>query len=311
MTKLAVFVCVALAAVGCKKNGTSTGGGGGGGWFTGSSGLMQNVTPDGALGHGYDLGSTVELRGIACRYAGEAWVVGAAGTVLYTNDAGASWSAQTVPTTADLRTLATQDEGPVFIAGNGTFLVTKDTGTTWSELSDHTTAFRSLAAAQEGDTVLALAEDGGLWSYGLNSATLTRTGTLTGMHAIAVSPDGQTALAAGTGLMVSRDAGATWQALAVDPSITFDDVRFAEDGGDAVAVGTAGAIANIDASTGAVSVQHVGTASLHTVALDDTAYTAGDGGQVLVSHDDGLTWTLGPSFGATVWGVDEIGENHR
>lgn len=310
MTKLAVL-CVALAAVGCKKNGTSTGGGGGGGWFTGSSGLMQNVTPSGTLGHGYDLGSTVELRGIACRYAGEAWVVGAAGTVLYTNDAGETWSAQSVPTSADLRTLATQDEGPVFLAGNGTFLVTKDTGATWTELSDGASAFRSVAAAQAGDTVLALADDGGLWSYLPDAATLTRTGTLTGMHAIAVSPDGQTALAAGSGLMMSRDAGATWHPLAVDPSATFDDVRFAEDGDDAVAVGAAGAIANIDGSTGAVSVQHVGTASLHTVALDDTAYTAGDGGQVLVSHDNGLTWTLGPSFGATVWGVDEIGDNHR
>jgi photosystem II stability/assembly factor-like uncharacterized protein len=306
-TKLAVL-CVALAAVGCKKSGTSTGGGGGGGgWFVGSEGLMQNVTPAGTPGHGYDLGSTAELRGIACRYAGEAWVVGNAGTVLYTNDAGSTWSAQVVPTSADLRTLATQDEGPVFLAGNGSFLVTKDTGATWTELGDGTTAFRSLAAAQAGDTVLALADDGGLWSY---SGSLARIGTLAGMRAIAVSPDGQVALAAGSGIMMSRDAGATWQSLAVDPSITFDDIRISEDG-DAVAVGSAGAIANIDGSTGAVTVQHVGTANLHTLALDDTGYTAGDGGQVLVTHDEGLTWSLGPVFGATVWGVDEIGDAHR
>lgn len=306
-TKLA-FLCVALAAVGCKKNGTGTGGGGGGGgWFTGSSGLMQNVTPAGTLGHAYELGSTVDLRGIACRYSGEAWVVGNAGTLLYTSDAGATWSAQVVPTTADLRTLATQDFGPVFVAGNGTLLVTKDTGATWTELSNGTTAFRSMAAAQAGDTVLALADDGGLWSY---NGVLTRTGTLAGMRTLAVSPDGQVALAAGAGMMMSRDAGVTWTALAVDPSITFDDIRIAEDG-DAVAVGTGGAIANIDGATGAVSVQHVGTANLHTIALDDTGYAAGDGGQILVTHDGGLTWSLGPVLGGTVWGVDEIGDGHR
>ena len=305
-TKLAV-VCVALAAVGCKKNGTGTGGGGGGGgWFVGSEGLMQNVTPAGTPGHGYDLGSTAELRGIACRYAGEAWVVGNAGTLLYTSDAGVTWSAQIVPTNADLRTLATQDLGPVFVAGNGTFLVTKDTGATWTELGDATTAFRSLAAAQAGDTVLALADDGGLWSY---NGALTRIGTLAGMRALAVSADGQVAVAAGTGMMMSKDAGLTWTALAVDPSLTFDDVRIAEDS-SAVAVGTAGAIANID-PTGAVTVQHVGTANLHTVALDDTGYAAGDGGQILVTHDDGLSWSLGPALGATVWGVDEIGDGHR
>lgn len=305
-TKLAV-VCVALAAVGCKKNGTgSGGGGGGGGWFVGSSGLMQNVKSTGQTGPNYDLGSSADLNGIACRYSGEAWVVGNAGTLLYTSDAGRTWSAQVVPTTADLRTLATQDFGPVFVAGNGTFLVTKDTGATWTELSDGKAAFRSLAAAQTGDTVLALADDGGLWSYG---GSLTRIGTLAGMRALAVSPDGQIALAAGAGIMMSKDAGVSWTSLPVDPSITFDDVRIAETG-DAVAVGTAGAIANID-TTGAVTVQHVGTANLHTVALDDVGFTAGDGGQVLVTHDGGLTWSPGPALGTTVWGVDEIGDGHR
>ena len=66
----------------------------------------------------YDLGATETLYGIACRYQGEAWVVGAKGTLLYTNDAGVSWSAQVVPTTSDLHGLATQDAGPVFVAGS-------------------------------------------------------------------------------------------------------------------------------------------------------------------------------------------------
>jgi photosystem II stability/assembly factor-like uncharacterized protein len=303
-----VLVAAALAFAGCKKkdSGPTGGGGGGGGWFVGSEGLMQNVTPDGTPGHGYDLDKVAELRGIACRYLGEAWVVGDAATLLYTNDAGETWTAQAVPTTADLRAIATQDYGPVFVAGNGTLLMTEDTGKTWRELGDGVTAFRSLAGAHAADTVLALGEDGSLWSY---DGALTRTGTLTGMRAIAVSTDGQEVVAAGAGLMASHDAGATWTQLAVDPALSFDDVRFTEDGDAAVAVGANGAIARI--ANGTVTVQHVGTANLHTVALDEAGYTAGDGGQVLVTHDDGLTWSLGPSLGATVWGVDEIGDAHR
>jgi photosystem II stability/assembly factor-like uncharacterized protein len=295
-----VFVLAALTFAGCKK------GSGGGSWLVGSSGLMQNVTPDGTPGHGYKLGSTAELRGIACRYAGEAWVVGDAGTLLYTNDAGTTWSAQAIPTTANLRTLATQDAGPVFIAGNGTFLTTDDTGATWRELSDGSIAFRSLAAAQAGDTVLALSDDGGVWSA---RGALAKIGSLPGMRAIAVSADGATAVAAGSGLAISHDAGQSWTALVADPAIVFDDVRIGDDGG-AVAVGAAGAIATVAAS-GAVTMQHVGSANLHTLALDDTGYAAGDGGTVLVTHDGGATWAAGPTLSATVWGVDEIGNAHR
>jgi photosystem II stability/assembly factor-like uncharacterized protein len=301
-----VLVAAALSFAGCKKNSGPGGGGGGGGWFVGSDALMQNVTPDGALGQGYDLDKVAELRGIACRYLGEAWVVGDRGTLLYTSDAGRTWTAQAVPTTSDLRAIATQDYGPVFVAGNGTLLMTEDTGTTWRELGDGVTAFRSLAGAHAADTVLALADDGSVWSY---DGTLAKIGTLPGMRAIAVSSDGQNAVAAGAGLMASHDAGRTWAPLWVDASLSFDDVRFTEDGEAAVAVGGSGAIARIVGTT--VTVQHVGTANLHTVALDEAGYTAGDGGQVVVTHDDGVTWTPGPNLGATVWGVDEIGDAHR
>jgi photosystem II stability/assembly factor-like uncharacterized protein len=201
----------------------------------------------------------------------------------------------------------------VFLAGAGTFLVSDNTGKSWTDLGDGATAFRSVAAAQLGTTVLALADDGGLWSY--DGGALTHTATLAGARALAVSPDGEIAIAAGHGVAMSQDAGAHWTQLAIDPSLVFDDVRIAEDG-SAVAVGAAGAVANIDAS-GVVAVQRVGTADLHTLhiadpdALDATGYTAGDGGQVWVTHDTGLHWTAGANVGRTVWGVDEIGFGHR
>lgn len=312
MQKSVLFVCAALAAVGCKKtSGTPTGGGGGGGWLVGSTALMANVGEDGQLGKGYELAGTMQLDGIACRYSGEAWVVGEQGTLLYTSDGGTTWSAQEVPTSGDLRGVATQDFGPVFVVGNGAFLTTSDTGATWTSLGS--ASFRAVAAAQEGANVLALSDDGGLWQY--DGGALGRLATIPGAHAVALSSDGNLAMIAGAGLSRSLDGGATWTRLAVDPAITFDDVRIADDG-SAVAVGAAGAIANIDAS-GAVTLQHVGTADLHTVHVADfdsatgTGFAAGDGGQVLITHDAGMTWALGPNVGRTVYGVDEIGLGHR
>jgi photosystem II stability/assembly factor-like uncharacterized protein len=312
-----VILCAALAAMastGCKKKGT---GGGGGGWLVGSEGMMAQVDPNGRLGEGYDLGANETLNGIACRYKAEAWVVGAAGTLLYTADGGVTWSAQDVGTTANLRTLATQDAGPVFIAGDGVFMTSTPEFITgkaqWTQLGDGVTSYRSVAAAQQAETVLAVSDDGGIWSY--EAGALTRTTTIAGMHAVAVSPDGETAIVAGAGLSRSLDGGKTWSPLAVDAGLRFEDVRI-DDDGEAIAVGAGGIVARIDGE-GRVLTQHVGTADLRTVHIsgaDDysgVGYAAGDGGQIWLTNDSGWTWTMGPNVGHTVLGVDEIGAGHR
>lgn len=295
----------AIAAIGCKK-GTGTGGGGGG-WLVGEAGLMVNIDDDG-LGS-YDLGSDVQLNAIACRGQLEAWVVGVDGTVLFTDDGGSDWAALDVPTRAPLRSLATLDSGPVFVGGDGTLLVTTDRGATWTEYGDGVTSFRSLSGSYAGDRLLALAEDGGLWTF--DDGVLARRTTLLGARAVHQSVAGDVAMTAGRGIMRSLTGGATWQPLAVDPSIVFHDIRVNADG-SAVAVGAHGAIANIDV-TGGVSVQYAGDSTLYTLHThhDATGYAAGEGGAVLVTDDVGLTWREGPNVGRTVLGVDEIGFGHR
>jgi photosystem II stability/assembly factor-like uncharacterized protein len=308
-----VMLCVALAAsAGCKKKG-----GGGGGWLVGEEALMVEVSPDGTVGDGYELGASETLYAIACRYLDEAWVVGAKGTVLYTADAGSSWHPHDLGTTADLRALATQDAGPVFLAGDGVFFTSVPQFTTgaaeWTQLGDGVTQFRSLAAAQRGTTVLAIAGDGGVWAYA--DGQLARRTTIAGARAVAVSPDGATAIAAGAGLSRSFDGGLTWSALAVDPELVFEDVRI-DDTGEAIAVGAGGVIARIDAE-GRVLTQRVGTATLRTlhIAPSETysgvGYAAGEGGRLWVTLDSGWTWDRGPNVGRTVLGVDEIGDGHN
>ncbi|HEU4727981.1 MAG TPA: hypothetical protein VFT22_08840 [Kofleriaceae bacterium] len=310
----AVSLCVSMLLVvgasACKKSG----GGGGGGWLVGTSGLMLNVHSDG-LASGYSPATAETLNAIGCRYAGEAWVAGNHGTLLYTSDAGATWSPSAVPTSSDLRSLATQDFGPVFIAGNGVFLVSKDTGAHWTQVSDGQTNFRSVAAAQDAETVLAVSDDGALWAF--ESQQLVKRGSFAGARAVAVSPDGQSAILVGDNLIAkSVDAGRTWSALSASESVRYDDVRV-DASGQAVAVGAGGAIAHI-AFDGSVVMQHIGTADLHTIHIaevgedyESIGFAAGDGGHIWITHDGGWSWTEGPNAGQTVLSVDEIGEGHR
>lgn len=316
--KTAVFVIgVALASgAGCKKSGGGGGGGGGGGtgWLVGVDGLMVNVHDDGSSS-GYNAPSNATLSSIACRFEGEAWVAGANGTLLYTDDGGQSWAPQPVPTTADLRSVATQDAGPVFVVGNGVFLVSSDTGAHWAALGDGSVNFRSVAAAQEAQTVLAVGDNGQLFAY--QDGALTARGSYPGARAVAVSEDGKTALLAGDNLLMrSTDGGASFQPLTTNEAIRYDDVRLDDDGAG-VAVGSHGGLAHISAA-GSVAIQHLGTADLHTIHLaypdgsrGDVGFAAGDGGQVWMTRDGGSTWTQGPNAGRTVLSLDQIGEGHR
>lgn len=318
MRKIAIVVVGLLAFAGCKKKGGPTGGGGGG-WFTGEAGLMVNVDPEEAPDdlRDYALGTDQSLEAIACRHRAEAWVAGTQGTLLYTNDGGEHWTPQQLPTGADLHGVATQDHGSVFLVGDGVFLtaVPDAQGTAgWTSLGD-AQRFVGVSAAQ-GDgakTVLAIDDGGDVWSYA-NGALALRS-HVDGASAIAVAADGLSVIAAGRGLARSSDGGATWTKLEVDPTIVFEDIRF-DRRGDAVAVGSSGAVARIDVD-GRVLLQRVGLddlTTLHIAPTDDYSgigYAAGVGGQIWITYDGGWTWEAGPTAGGNVLAVDEIGEGHR
>lgn len=315
----AVLVClgIALAFGACKKSssGPTPGGGGGGttSWLVGTDGLMVNVSTSGTA-QGYDLSSKETLNRIACRYAGEAWVVGTHGTLLYTSDAGASWQPQPVPATANLRGIATQDAGPVFVAGDGVLLTSADTGQHWTSLGDGRTNFVAVAAAQGAETALAVSDTGAVFS--IESGQLVGRGSFTGARAVAISPDGDSAIVVGDHLITrSSDGGRTWTPLAAGDSVRFDDVRIDETG-EALAVGSGGTIAHIT-SGGAVTLQQIGVADLHAVHIADSdddaeavGFAAGDNGRVFLTRNGGSTWSPGPTVNGTVLGIDMIGAGH-
>jgi photosystem II stability/assembly factor-like uncharacterized protein len=303
---------VVLSVGACKKSGGG-GGGGGGGWLVGASGLMVNVQATGSTS-GYSLSSTETLNAIGCRFDNEAFVVGNHGTLLYTNDGGSSWNTKAVPTTANLRTLGTQDFGPVFIAGDGVFMASTDSGASWKSLGDGSANFRSLAAAQDAETVLAVSEGGGLWR--VENQQLVANGSMAGARAIAVTPDGVSAVVVGDNLIArSSDGGHTWSPLALAEGAQFDSVRIDGDG-EAIAVGAAGALAHISA-VGKVTIQHLGTADLHAIHISDdgddsgaVGFAAGEPGRVWITHDGGVTWSPGPAMTQAVLGADIIGKGH-
>jgi photosystem II stability/assembly factor-like uncharacterized protein len=313
MKAVLVSLGIALAFGACKKSG-GTGGGGGSSWLVGTDGLMVNVDTSGHS-QGYALSSSETLHRIACRYAGEAWVVGAHGTLLYTDDAGASWRPAPVPATTDLRGIATQDSGPVFVAGDRVLLTSTDTGAHWTALGDGRTSFIAVAAAQGAETALAVTDAGAVLA--IENQQLVSRGNFTGARAVAVSPDGASAIVVGDRLIArSGDGGHTWAAVAVAGDVRFDDVRIDETGA-ALAVGTGGTVAHISPG-GALTLQQIGTADLHAVHLadrDDGAdealgFTAGDNGRVFLTRDGGTTWSPGPTVNGTVLGADMIGAGH-
>ena len=314
----AVLVClgIALAFGACKKSGSTgpTGGGGGGSsWLVGTDGLMVDVTTDGSS-HGYQLSSPETLNKIACRYAGEAWVVGNNGTLLYTDDAGATWRPQPVPTTANLRGIATQDTGPVFVAGDGVLLTSTDTGAHWTALGDGHTNFVAVAAAQGAETALAVSDTGAV--FAIENHQLVSRGSFAGARAVAISPDGDSAIVVGDHLITrSSDGGRTWTPVAVGGNVRLDDVRI-DESGEALAVGSGGTIAHITPG-GAVTLQQVGPSDLHAVHIADdddgaegVGFAAGDNGRVFITRNGGSTWIPGPTVNGTVLGLDMIGAGH-
>jgi photosystem II stability/assembly factor-like uncharacterized protein len=152
----------------------------------------------------------------------EAWAVGQDGTVLATQDEGASWVSETgVPTSENLRAVyfTPGSTGGWAVGDGGTIIATTD-GKTWAQEASGTTAdLLGVAfsgpygvAVGAGGTVVTTVDGGQQWAF------LTSTGTT--LNAVAFS-SATTAVAVGdngTSLQVSYDGG--WGASTVTTGVS-------------------------------------------------------------------------------------------
>jgi photosystem II stability/assembly factor-like uncharacterized protein len=333
---------LALSVAGAANCGSCDGGSGGGGggsyssgggsWLVGQAGTMLNVphVQDGldarlgAVGR-YGLDVDEDLLGIACRGTREAWVVGSAGLILGTADAGASWRVLDPGGGPTLRGVALAAAGTVYVAGDeGAFRVSADGGQSWRAIGGTGgQTFTSVATRrQDGLVALLASREGLLHRYDATGDRLARV-SIDGdaaagvagpaLHSVVLSRDGQTALAVGDGgrLLVSRDGGlGFWSQRPTVPS-AIRDVWLVGDRGDRfVAVGDGGLVLE-GATGGPATVQtRLGDGvTLRAIHLSSNGHGAivGDGGAAFFTSDAGKTWQrLDTGETRNLYGLDAL-----
>ena len=89
------------------------------------------------------------------------WCVGFGGLILHTNDGGATWARQSVPTKKDLEAVSFLDHNIGYAVGrNGTILSTVDGGNTWAVRNSGVTANLLNVAVANGNAACAVGQDG-------------------------------------------------------------------------------------------------------------------------------------------------------
>ena len=104
--------------------------------------------------------ASAPLLSVAATDPAHAWAVGPVSTIVATTDGGASWVAQTSPTTADLYGVAFSDSLDGWAVGpKGTVVATTDGGAVWSAQAAPTTNATLVGVAARGRDCWAVGAD--------------------------------------------------------------------------------------------------------------------------------------------------------
>lgn len=311
MNKSWLVVALAITAVfaiGCRKNK----GDGGGAWAVGEDGTMLNVDADGVLGEGYDLTTSADFFGIACRGSTDAWVVGERGTLLRTLDAGASWDVIDVGVTSTLRAVAAAENGVVYVVGDGVALVSRDAGDSWRRISVPAHQLVGAATDAAGAVALLVSASGEIHHYDLarDEVTLVRQAGV-GLRAVAMTGDRRHAVAAGDDGVVleSRDTGFTWQPLGQAISGTLHDVWLTAGGDTIYAVGATGALVTLDGRRNATVETLDAPGALRSIHMSASGagMIVGDDGAAFRTMDFGASWQpVDMQTSARLHAVDDV-----
>jgi photosystem II stability/assembly factor-like uncharacterized protein len=284
-------------------------------WLVGDQGTMFAVTAGGESST-YPLEEDEDLRAIACLGERTAWVVGDAGTVLRSRDAGQSWDALALPGMAevDWTALAVAEASvePIetlwLVGGEGAIAHTPDGGASWIFVDGAAVDFTGVATTIDGSDAVAVADDGSIWRIDPAGASVVHQAEVP-LHGVGMSTHGFRATAVGAEgiVLVSSDAGATWLELDRPTTRDLHAVRIGHDGQVSVAVGEAGVVVRIEA--GLVEAREWADVDLYGLHLrhDGAGQAVGANGTLLLTDDAGLTWTsIALPTTAVLRGIDDF-----
>lgn len=321
---LAALCALPLVACSDKPDGTTSSGGDsngddgksdeGGFWAVGERGAMLRLALDGEAST-YPLELHSDLRAISCKGADQAVVAGAAGVVLTTFDAGASWDRIEVGAELELRAVALSAARVGYIVGDGVVLRSQDDSRSWSPLELAAHDWTAVTTTGTGEVALLTTAAGQIFRLQDDAITEVYSGDGGLLTGVAITPAGDDAVAVGHAgaLLRSGDGGLTWTAELPATTRDLHAVRIAGDASLIVAVGEAGTVVRIGADDTAVRELLDPALALRALHLSTThGHAVGDDGVVFSTHDAGRTWEpLAAASEHDLLGLDDLhGEPH-
>jgi photosystem II stability/assembly factor-like uncharacterized protein len=259
------------------------------------------ILPSGAFaaGGGWQAetaGTTQNLSGIVSTDDAHGWAVGDGGTIVFTQDGGATWTAQTSNTTQNLHAVVFCDGAHGWTVGDGgTIVFTQDGGATWTAQTSNTT--QNLHAVVfcdgahgwtvgDGGTILGTTDGGTTW-------VSHASGTAVALNGIYFrGPDTGWAVGDGGTILKTGDGGATWTQQTSGTTQNLHALAFA-DRNHGWGVGDGGTIlATTDGGATWIAQTSGVTQALEAAAFVDSArgWAVGAGGTLLHTSNGGATW---------------------
>jgi photosystem II stability/assembly factor-like uncharacterized protein len=315
-----VAVLAALVLAGCPKDDDddgddSPGSDSGSSWLVGDDGEMLRMAKDGVV-EPYALAEDADLNAIACLGASAAWVVGSAGTVISTADAGATWQRHELDVAGDLLAVAIGEahhggEAVIVIAGDDGVVLERRGDRAFTRLAAPEIDWTAVATDETGETITLAGADGSLWRTEDGAAAQVFVAEGASFHGLGGTHEGDRLVAVGSAglVVVSDDAGETWAPVAVPTSRDLHAVRMSSDGSAIIAVGDAGTVVTIDPTGVTASEQLDPALSLRGLHMHSSGsgHAVGDAGIVLFTGDVGRTWVpVDTGTDAILRGVDDV-----
>jgi photosystem II stability/assembly factor-like uncharacterized protein len=267
------------------------------------------------------------------------WAVGANGTIVQSDDGGATWVVRYSSTTNVLTSIFGASDGQRLwaVGGKGTIVESVDGGVSWSAgNSGVTNDLFSIFGTGDGKRLWAV----GSSNYPLANSSSTilesddagaswlarKSGTTIYLNSIVGTSDGKRLWAVGMygTIMESDDAGANWMARKSGVLAEFESIFRTGDGGRLWAVGKNGTVVDSDNEGVAWTAHKIGTESdLYSIfgtSDGQHLWIVGDKGTIEESADAGETWKalnsgttlqlnsiIGSSDGQHLWVVGDNG----